>query len=214
VRLSYWVGLVVAVIGLLVPVTMSQAATCRDRGTCVRSGKVASASATKARKAKALAQANKKRRALGARASFVSSKPQAGNNTPSLGRALSADKKVPRGAKGSPVAIISAMAPSYGVPTWFALRIAKIESSYRANARGAAGEYGLFQMKCSTARGLGFRGDCGALLDARTNTTYGLKHLSQAIRRSGGNLRLAASKHNGGLGRQTLVPKYVRRVFG
>jgi soluble lytic murein transglycosylase-like protein len=105
------------------------------------------------------------------------------------------------------------MAPSYGVPTWFALRIAKVESGYNPHARGRAGEYGVFQLKCATARGIGFRGNCRSLLDAATNVRYGLKHLSLAVRSSRGNLKLAASKHNGGLGRKRLVRSYVRLVF-
>jgi soluble lytic murein transglycosylase-like protein len=115
--------------------------------------------------------------------------------------------------RGPVIAMIKARAPSYGVPTWFALRIAQIESGYNPNARGAAGEYGVFQLKCATAKGLGYRGGCGGLLNASTNVSYGLKHLSQAVRSSRGNLRLAASKHNGGLGRKRLVPRYVSLVF-
>jgi soluble lytic murein transglycosylase-like protein len=123
-----------------------------------------------------------------------------------------ASTRVPRN-RAPVVAMIKTMAPQYGVPTWFALRIAKIESGYNPRARGSAGEYGVFQLKCATARGIGFRGNCGALLNASTNVRYGLKHLSLAMRSSRGNLRLAASKHNGGLGRKTMVAGYVRRVF-
>ena len=105
------------------------------------------------------------------------------------------------------------MAPAQGVPTWFALRIAHVESNYNSHLRGAAGEYGVFQIKCATAKGIGFRGNCGALLDARTNVHWGLKHLSLAMKSSGGNLRMTASKHNGGLGRKTEVRSYVAKVF-
>lgn len=114
---------------------------------------------------------------------------------------------------GAVVAMIKSMAPGYGVPTWFALRIAKVESNYNPRARGSAGELGVFQMKCATARGIGFRGSCSGLLNARTNVQYGLKHLALAIRGSRGNLHLAASKHNGGLGRKKLVRGYVAMVF-
>jgi soluble lytic murein transglycosylase-like protein len=110
-------------------------------------------------------------------------------------------------------AIIREMAPSYGVPTWFALRIANVESGYNPYARGRAGEIGVYQLKCQTARGMGFEGDCSGLFDARTNVRWGLKHLSLAIASSGGNLRLAASKHNGGLGRKSLVESYIAKVF-
>ncbi len=111
------------------------------------------------------------------------------------------------------VTLIKRMAPRYGVPAWFALRIAKIESGYNPNIRGAAGEYGVYQLKCATARGIGFRGNCAGLLNASTNVEYGLKHLQMAVKLSHGNLKLAASKHNGGLGRKKLVPRYVAMVF-
>jgi soluble lytic murein transglycosylase-like protein len=111
------------------------------------------------------------------------------------------------------VAMIESMSPSYAVPTWFALRIAKIESNYNPNVRGSEGEYGVFQIKCDTARMIGFAGDCAELADARTNVEWGLKHLSEALKSSNGNLKLAASKHNAGLGRQTLVARYVNLVF-
>ena len=116
-------------------------------------------------------------------------------------------------SQGNVVSLIKAMAPGQGVPTWFALRIAHVESNYNAHMRGAAGEYGVYQLKCATAKGIGFRGNCAQLLDARTNVQWGLKHLSIAIGKSGGNLRLAASKHNGGLGRKTEVASYVAKVF-
>lgn len=115
--------------------------------------------------------------------------------------------------QGNVISLIKAMAPSQGVPTWFALRIAHVESNYNPNMRGSEGEYGVFQMKCATAKDIGFRGNCAALLDPRTNIQWGLKHLALAIGMSDGNLRLAASKHNGGLGRRTIVASYVARVF-
>ncbi len=128
-------------------------------------------------------------------------------------RVASRGSQVLPAARQQVVATIKAMAPSYGVPTWFALRIAKVESGFNPRARGRAGEYGVFQLKCATARGIGFRGNCSGLLNASTNIRYGLKHLQLAVRGSRGNLRLAASKHNGGLGRRRLVRSYVNRVF-
>jgi soluble lytic murein transglycosylase-like protein len=118
-----------------------------------------------------------------------------------------------KGSRGRVVAIIKTMAPRFGVPTWFALRIAKIESGFNPRVRGAAGEIGVYQMKCSTARHIGFRGSCRALYNASTNVYWGLRHLSMAVKSSRGNLRLAASKHNGGLGRRTIVRRYVSLVF-
>jgi Transglycosylase SLT domain len=109
--------------------------------------------------------------------------------------------------------IIRELATSYGVPTWFALRIAIVESGYDPYARGLAGEIGVYQLKCETARIMGFMGECFQLTDARTNVRWGLKHLSLAMGASGGNLQLAASKHNGGLGCKGLVDSYVAKVW-
>jgi soluble lytic murein transglycosylase-like protein len=109
--------------------------------------------------------------------------------------------------------IIRELAPSYGVPTWFALRIAMVESGYDPYALGLAGEIGVYQLKCETARVMGFMGECFRLTDARTNVRWGLKHLSLAIGSSGGDLQLAASKHNGGLGSKSLVDSYVAKVW-
>jgi soluble lytic murein transglycosylase-like protein len=111
------------------------------------------------------------------------------------------------------IATIEAMAPEYEVPTWFALRIAMVESNYNPAVRGRDGEYGVFQIKCDTARMLGFTRDCGELADAKTNIEWGLIHLSHALKLANGDLELAASKHNAGLGRQRLVRHYVSLVF-
>ena len=111
------------------------------------------------------------------------------------------------------VALIKSQAPHFGVPTWFALKIARVESNYNPMVTGAAGEIGVFQMKCATAHGVGFSGSCKGLYNAETNVRFGLKHLSLAVKSSGGNLRLAASKHNGGLGTRHIVRSYVAMIF-
>ena len=121
--------------------------------------------------------------------------------------------KVSAATRANVQAMIKSQAPHYGVPTWFALRIAKIESGYNPLVTGGAGEIGVFQLKCQTARGIGYSGSCSGLYNASTNVRYGLKYLSLAVKSAHGNMRLAASKHNGGLGRKSLVPRYVAMVF-
>ena len=111
------------------------------------------------------------------------------------------------------VSIIKILAPKYDVPTWFALRIAKVESNYNPRARGLQGEYGIYQLKCETAQSIGYGGACSGLLNPYTNIKFGLRHLQKAIELSKGDMKLAASKHNGGLGRKTLVVAYVDLVF-
>lgn len=146
----------------------------------------------------------------------ASAKPMRYSGSLKRSSATASALAVPAAASASQanvMSLIKAMAPAQGVPTWFALRIAHVESNYNPHMRGSHGEYGVFQMKCATAKDIGFTGDCAALLDPRTNVQWGLRHLALAIGKSGGNLKLAASKHNGGLGRTRLVPTYVAKVF-
>jgi soluble lytic murein transglycosylase-like protein len=121
--------------------------------------------------------------------------------------------QVSQATRNNVVAMIKSQAPSYGVPTWFALKIARVESGYNPMVTGGAGEIGVFQLKCQTARGIGYHGSCSGLYNASTNVHYGLRYLSMAVKSSHGNLRLAASKHNGGLGRKHLVRAYVAMIF-
>ncbi len=195
-------GLSAAFIATAMLAGTSQASSCADYGTCEPFGIKKKFVAKKQRQATVYKVA--KRKAV----RTASVRKLSGKRV----RTQAAFAPAPKG-RGNVVALIKAQAPRYGVPTWFALRIAHVESGYNPRARGAAGEYGVFQMKCATARGIGFRGNCGALLNASTNVQYGLKHLSLAVRGSRGNLKLAASKHNGGLGRKSLVRGYVNRVF-
>lgn len=171
-------------------------ASCRDTNSCSQS--VHKTKTSNGMQAKAKASRTKQARPVKARNVRA--------------RTKTVKPKAPAKA-GSVAAMIQSMAPSYGVPAWFALRIAKVESNYNPHARGSAGELGVFQLKCATAKGIGYRGNCSGLLDARTNVQYGLKHLSLAMKSSRGDLRLAASKHNGGLGRRTMVYGYVAKIF-
>ena len=79
------------------------------------------------------------------------------------------------------------------MPTWFALRIAKVESGYNPNTRGAAGEYGVYQMKCATAKGIGFSGNCSQLLNASTNVRIGIEAFAD------GDEAFARQSEDGGL---------------
>jgi soluble lytic murein transglycosylase-like protein len=200
-KLKLLAGLSAALLAAAVMTGSAQAENCHDYGNC---------STFKAAKKKNVATASykvSKRKTVRTASSLKLPRKRVNSRA-----ALAAQAGLPRN-RGRVVALIKSMAPRYGVPTWFALRIAKVESGFNPNARGRAGEYGVFQMKCATARGIGFRGNCGALLNASVNVQYGLKHLSLAVRSSRGNLKLAASKHNGGLGRRSMVRKYVNRVF-
>jgi soluble lytic murein transglycosylase-like protein len=197
-------GLSAAFIATALLAGTAQAERCSDFGTCSSLGiKKKSVVVKKQRQAKVYSVSKRKT------VRTASARKLSGKRVRSEAAFAAA---APRG-RGNVVAMIKSQAPRYGVPTWFALRIAHVESGYNPRARGAAGEYGVYQLKCATARGIGFRGNCNALLNPSVNVQYGLKHLSLAVRGSRGNLKLAASKHNGGLGRKSMVRKYVNRVF-
>ena len=121
--------------------------------------------------------------------------------------------EVSQATRDNVISLIKAEAPRSGVPTWFALRIAKVESGYNPLVTGGEGEIGVFQMKCQTARGIGYTGSCAGLYNPATNVHWGLRHLSMAVKASHGNLRLAASMHNGGLGCRHIVRAYVAMIF-
>ncbi len=121
--------------------------------------------------------------------------------------------QVSQATRDNVVSLIKAEAPRSGVPTWFALKIAKVESGYNPLVTGGEGEIGVFQMKCQTARGIGYSGSCSGLYNPATNVHWGLRHLSMAVKASRGNLRLAASMHNGGLGTRHIVRAYVAMIF-
>ena len=182
-------------------------ASCRDTGTCSRPVK------TQSHAIRHKAITHKTSRHKTSTHKITSHKTTKHRSTRHKSRRKSAGNAHHPAASSKVISIITATAPTYGVPTWFALRIAKVESNYNPRLRGAAGEYGVFQIKCATAKGIGFHGNCAALLDPQVNVRYGLKHLALAMKSSRGNLRLAASKHNGGLGRRTEIAGYVARVF-
>jgi soluble lytic murein transglycosylase-like protein len=72
----------------------------------------------------------------------------------------------------------------YGINPSLPFSIVKVESNFKSNVIGDKGKsFGLFQVKCSTARGLGYKGKCKELLDPYVNTNYGLMYLSYHNRR-------------------------------
>ena len=98
-------------------------------------------------------------------------------------RALAA----PAGSEGIK-AIVARHAAANGVPFSLADAVVRVESRYNPRA-SHAGNYGLMQIRHQTARGMGYSGGAGGLLDAETNARYGMKYQSGhlATRMSGAN---------------------------
>lgn len=108
-------------------------------------------------------------------------------------------------------------AKAHGVPVALAHAVVRVESNYRANARGAAGEIGLMQVKLATARLMGYRGSAKGLYDPDTNLKYGMKYLAKAHKLGGGSVCGTILKYNAGHGAKRMNPisrRYCTKVKG
>lgn len=81
-------------------------------------------------------------------------------------------------------ALIARHAERYDIPPRLLRRVVWRESKFNPNARNGP-YWGLMQIRVDTARGLGFRGAPGDLLDANTNLTYAAAYLANAYRVAG-----------------------------
>ena len=108
-------------------------------------------------------------------------------------------------------------AEASGVPVKLAHAVVRVESNYRASARGAAGEIGLMQVKLSTARLMGYRGSARGLYDPDTNLKYGMMYLAKAHQLGGGSVCGTILKYNAGHGAKRMNPvsqRYCSKVKG
>jgi len=102
--------------------------------------------------------------------------------------------------------LISSYAKTNGIPESLAHAVISIESNYRANARGAAGEVGLMQIKPATARMMGYRGSTKGLYDPDTNIKYGMKYLAMAQKLGDGSTCGTILKYNAGHAAKRMNP--------
>ena len=122
--------------------------------------------------------------------------------TNSIGAAGKSGKKAKAEGKetGKFGDIVARYASSYGIPESLAHAVITVESNYRADARGAAGEVGLMQIKPATARMMGFKGSTKELFNPETNIKYGMKYLAKAHELGGGTTCGTILKYNAGHG--------------
>lgn len=102
--------------------------------------------------------------------------------------------------------IISRYAAAYGVPSSLAHAVIKVESNYRENVVGRAGEIGLMQIKPSTARMMGYSGSAKGLFNPETNIKYGMKYLAMAHDLGGGTTCGTILKYNAGHAAKRMNP--------
>lgn len=102
--------------------------------------------------------------------------------------------------------IVRRYAASYGVPVSLAHAVIQVESNYRADARGSAGEVGLMQIKPATARMMGYSGSVKDLFDPETNIRFGMKYLAKAHQLGGGTTCGTVLKYNAGHAAKRMNP--------
>lgn len=94
--------------------------------------------------------------------------------------------------------LIARKAAEHGIPAALADAVARVESRYNPRASNA-GNFGLMQIRLQTAKGEGYSGGAGGLLNAETNAHYGIKHLARAYRMAGGDVCGTIMRYQSGL---------------
>ena len=93
--------------------------------------------------------------------------------------------------------LAASQANAAGLPASLVERVIRRESG--GNPRAVhAGNYGLMQIRLSTARAMGYTGSAAGLLDPQTNMTYALRYLAGAYRAAGGNESRAVALYSRG----------------
>lgn len=96
--------------------------------------------------------------------------------------------------------LVTAAAIAAGVPENIAHAVVRYESRYNPHAVGDGGaSLGLGQVKCQTARGLGFSGRCSELFDPATNLRYAMTYLRAALDTAPNNRCAGISAYNHGI---------------
>ncbi|MFN3764799.1 MAG: lytic transglycosylase domain-containing protein [Aliihoeflea sp.] len=102
--------------------------------------------------------------------------------------------------------IVAKYAAETGVPPALAHAVIRVESNYRPNVTGRAGEVGLMQIKPATARMMGYSGSAKGLYDPETNIRFGMKYLAKAQSVGDGTTCGTILKYNAGHGAKRMNP--------
>jgi soluble lytic murein transglycosylase-like protein len=108
--------------------------------------------------------------------------------------------------------LVTSAAVAAGVPAHLAHAVVRQESNYNPRLRGRAGEWGVGQIKCQTARGVGFAGSCGALADPAINLRFSMRYLRLALDRGGAGCAGVSLYQRGVFGRAS-CSSYGRQVM-
>ena len=88
--------------------------------------------------------------------------------------------------QGAYTEMVARHAAANGVPVSLVHRVIMRESRYNPRAI-SQGNYGIMQIRLSTARAMGYTGSASGLLDPEVNMTYAVKYLAGAYKTAGGS---------------------------
>jgi soluble lytic murein transglycosylase-like protein len=117
------------------------------------------------------------------------------------------------GGFGATSSMAAAQASAAGIPVSLVERVIKRESGGNALAVHS-GNYGLMQIRLSTARAMGYTGSAAGLLDPQTNMTYAVRYLAGAYRAAGGNESRAVALYARGYYYQAKAQGFSPYTFG
>ena len=108
--------------------------------------------------------------------------------------------------------LIEQKAQEHNVPVSLAHAVVQVESRYNPRAFNA-GNYGLGQIRCGTARSLGLTGSCRQLFEPHVNLEYSMQYLRLALDKARGNWCNALTLYNKGLGARAGRSRYCSLVL-
>jgi soluble lytic murein transglycosylase-like protein len=108
--------------------------------------------------------------------------------------------------------LVAEKAKEHAVPRQLAMAIVHVESKFEPNVVNK-NNYGLGQISCRTAKGVGFNGPCFTLLDPKVNLTYSMTYLKMALDKADGNWCHAATLYHRGLGNKPKESAYCRTIM-
>lgn len=108
--------------------------------------------------------------------------------------------------------LVSIKAQNNNVPIPLAHAVVAVESRYNPKAFNQ-GSYGIGQIRCGTAKGLGFTGKCTQLYDPDVNLDYAMQYLRLALDAADENWCHAVTLYNEGLGSRSKKGNYCKKVI-
>jgi hypothetical protein len=115
-------------------------------------------------------------------------------------------------SQGAYAEMVARHAAANGVPVSLVHRVIMRESRYNPRAI-SQGNYGIMQIRLSTARAMGYTGSASGLLDPEVNMTYAVKYLAGAYKTAGGSEGGAVANYARGYYRACDLPVDTHHLF-